>query len=181
MYGMMERDVRKAQDGDKAAFVRLMERGELSMYRAAKAILGREADVEDAVQEAVCRAFYKIKDLRKPQYFKTWLMRIVINCSCDLLRQRQGTAPLDLAPDQGLEEDQDLRLDVEGALNALGENDRLALTLYYLNDMSVKDMAKLLNISQDAVKQRLAHGRKKFRQAYETGEQEAFPHEDYMG
>ncbi len=49
----MDRLVRKAQSGDKAAFVRLIEENQLSMYRAAKAILHQEADVEDAVQEAI--------------------------------------------------------------------------------------------------------------------------------
>ena len=61
-----ERLVRKAQDGDKEAFLSLMKESELAMYRAAKAVLHREADVEDAVQETVLRAFYKIGDLRQP-------------------------------------------------------------------------------------------------------------------
>ena len=54
-----ERLVRKAQDGDKEAFLSLMKENELAMYRAAKAVLHREADVEDAVQETVLRAFIK--------------------------------------------------------------------------------------------------------------------------
>ena len=67
----MDRLVRKAQSGDKAAFVRLIEENQLSMYRAAKAILHQEADVEDAVQEAICRAFDKLCTLRKVKFFKT--------------------------------------------------------------------------------------------------------------
>ena len=50
----MERLVRRAQRGDKAAFMDLIEENQLALYRAAKAILHREEDVEDAVQEAIC-------------------------------------------------------------------------------------------------------------------------------
>ena len=169
---MSERMVKKAQNGDKDAFLTLMRENELSMYRTAKAILHREDDVEDAVQEAVCRACYKIGDLRQPRYFKTWITRVVINCCYDLLRDQRGIVSLELLPETGYEEDRDAALDVRESLAALGENDRLILTLYYLNDLSVRDVAKLLGISEGAVKQRLVHGRRRFKEAYEMREQE---------
>jgi RNA polymerase sigma factor (sigma-70 family) len=168
---VLERLVRKAQRGDKNAFVALIEQNQLSLYRAAKAILHREEDVEDAVQETVCKAFYKLSDLRQPKYFKTWLTRILINCCYDLLRQQKGLVPLEILPEEGVEEEHETSLDVQRILNELGENDRLVLTLYYLNDISVKDIAGMLSINEGAVKQRLSHGRKKFREAYEGREQ----------
>ncbi len=168
----MERLVKKAQNGDKDAFLQLMQEHELAMYRTAKAILHREDDVEDAAQEAVCRAFYKIGEVRKPRAFKAWLMRVVINCCYDLLRDQRGIVPLELLPEKGYTEEWDAALDVRESLSKLGENDRLILTLYYLNDLSVRDVAKLLGISEGAVKQRLVHGRKRFKEAYETREQE---------
>ena len=163
----MERLVRKAQRGDKNAFMALIEQNQLALYRAAKAILHREEDVEDAVQEAICKAFYKLSDLRQPKYFKTWLTRILINCCYDLLRQQKGLVPLEILPEEGVSEERETSLDVQQVLRDLGENDRLVLTLYYLNDISVKDIAGMLAISEGAVKQRLSHGRKKFRQVYE--------------
>ena len=62
------------------------------------------------------------------------------------------------------------RIDTERVLAELGENDRLALTLYYLNDRPIKDIAEMLESSEGAVKQRLSHGRKKFKEAYEERE-----------
>ena len=91
--------MKKAQNGDKEAFLALVQEQELPLYRAAKAVLRREADVEDAVQEAVLRAFYKIGDLRQPKYFKTWLTRILLNCCYDLLRTQRGIVPLELVKD----------------------------------------------------------------------------------
>lgn len=173
-----ERLVRKAQDGDKEAFVRLMEENRLSFYRTAKAILHKEEDVEDAVQEAVCKAFYKLGGLRQPKYFKTWMTRILINCCYDLLRAQRGLVPLEVLPEESRADDPDLSLDVRRALESLGENDRLILTLYYLNDLPVRDIAEMLSISMDAAKQRLFNSRKRFRQAYETGEEEDMCHEN---
>lgn len=167
----MDRLVRKAQSGDKAAFVRLIEENELPMYRAAKAILRQEADVEDAVQEAICRAFDKLCTLRQPKFFKTWLTRIVINCCYDILRQQKGLYPLDVLPEEPREDDMDTPLDVQQALLALSENDRLILTLYYLNDMPVKEIAKLLSITEGAAKMRLSSGRKRFREIVTTREE----------
>ena len=149
----------------------LIEENQLALYRAAKAILHREEDVEDAVQETICKAFYKLSDLRQPKYFKTWLTRILINCCYDLLRQQKGLVPLEILPEEGMNEERETSLDVQQVLRDLGENDRLTLTLYYLNDISVKDIAGMLAISEGAVKQRLSHGRKKFREAYEKREQ----------
>ena len=94
----MERLVRKAQRGDKNAFMALIEKNQLALYRAAKAILHREEDVEDAVQETICKAFYKLSDLRQPKYFKTWLTRILINCCYDLLRQQKAWCPWKSSP-----------------------------------------------------------------------------------
>ena len=118
----MDRLVRKAQRGDKDAFVGLIEKNQLALYRTAKAILHREEDVEDAVQEAICKAFYKLSDLRQPKYFKTWLTRILINCCYDLLRQQRGLVPLEVLPEEGRADDRDLPLDVRRALDSLGEN-----------------------------------------------------------
>lgn len=167
----MDRLVRKAQSGDKAAFVRLIEDNQLSMYRAAKAILHQEADVEDAVQEAICRAFDKLHTLRQAKFFKTWLTRIVINCCYDILRQQKGLYPLDVLPEEPREDDMDTPLDVRQALQALSENDRLILTLYYLNDLPVKEIAKLLSISEGAAKMRLSSSRKRFRGIMQTREE----------
>ena len=168
----MEKLVRRAQRGDRDAFVRLMEEHKLSMTRTALAVLHDEEDAADAIGETVLTAFAKLHTLREPKYFKTWLTRVLL-CNCyGILRLRRGLAPLDQLPEGAApEKDRDLALDVGEALSSLAENDRLVLTLYYLNDISVKDIAGTLGISEGAVKQRLVHGRQKFRQAYEGREQ----------
>ena len=58
----------------------------------------------------------------------------------------------------------DTPLDVQQALKSLSENDRLILTLFYLNDLPVKEIARLLSITEGAAKMRLSSGRKRFRE-----------------
>jgi RNA polymerase sigma-70 factor (ECF subfamily) len=72
-------DVKLAQKGSKDAFVRLITAAEKSMYRVAKAILKSDNECADAIQESILKAFKSVGGLREPQYFKTWLIRILIN------------------------------------------------------------------------------------------------------
>ena len=76
---VMSLEVVRAKNGDKNSFCNLIRENKLSMYRVAKSILGKEEDVEDAVSEAILKAYKNIKELKDESLFKTWLIRIVIN------------------------------------------------------------------------------------------------------
>lgn len=169
--------VRKAQNGEKDAFLRLMREHELVMYRTAKAVLKTEEDVEDAVQETICKAFSGLSALRQPRYFKTWLTRILLNCCYDLIRQKKGEVPLELLPETASADgwssgESDRSLDVQAALDAMDPEDRLLLTLYYLNDLPIKEISHLLSLNENTIKKRLARGRKRFQAVYRETEAE---------
>ena len=162
----MERLVRKAQSGDKEAFIALMESHKLSMSRAALAILHNEEDAADAIAETVMEAFAQLHTLRQPEYFKTWLTRALI-CNCyDILRQRRRFVPLEDIPEPAGGEPDDQALDVRESLAALAENDRLVLTLHYLDGLKVKEIAKVLGVKEGAVKSRLMRGRNRLQKIY---------------
>lgn len=162
----MERLVRKAQSGDKEAFIALMESHKLSMSRAALAILHNEEDAADAIAETVMEAFAQLHTLRQPKYFKTWLTRALI-CNCyDILRQRRRFVPLEDIPEPAGGEPDDQALDVRESLAALAENDRLVLTLHYLDGLKVKEIAKVLGVKEGAVKSRLMRGRNRLQKIY---------------
>lgn len=169
-----EKLVRRAQQGEKDAFVELIEQQKLSMSRAALAILHREEDAADAISETVLTAFCKLCDLRQPKYFKTWLTRILIYNCYHILRQRQGLVSLDAAPENAWGEDRtreyDNVIDIQSGLERLGENDRLILTLFYLDDLPIKEIAGLLHIKESAVKVRLSRSRERFRKVYREKE-----------
>jgi len=67
----MDRElVLRAKGQDKEAFVELLEEQKTSMYKVAKAMLGREEDIADAMQETVLDCWEKMHTLQKPEYFK---------------------------------------------------------------------------------------------------------------
>ena len=158
--------VKRARSGDKEAFVQLMEESKLSLLAAARAILKDEEDVADAMQETVLTAFQKLCTLREEKYFKTWLIRILINHCYTILRRRKTVPLSDFLLEESKENNWDDILDVRTALEETSAGDRLVLTLFYVEDMSQRETGRVLGISENAVKQRLARGRSHFKSIY---------------
>ena len=80
--------VKKAQENDAEAFIHLMELNKVNMYKIAKSYLHNEEDAADAVADTILTCFEKIQSLREPKYFKTWMIRILINTCNDMLKQK---------------------------------------------------------------------------------------------
>ena len=88
-------------------------------------------------------------------------------CNCyDILRQRQRYVPLDQAPEPAGGEPNDQALDIRESLAALAENDRLVLTLHYMDGLKIKEIAKVLGVKEGAVKSRLMRGRNRLQKIY---------------
>ena len=139
------------------------------LYRVAHAILWRDADCADAVQEAVFRGWRKKGRLRSPELLETWLVRILINQCRDVLRRRAREGlPLESEPsrEDRLCEDLHLRL----ALKALPEKYRLPLLLHCLEGWPVRDVARALGLSQSAATARLHRARRALKALLEGGE-----------
>lgn len=162
----LEKLVRKAQSGDKDAFIALIDSQKLSMSRAAMAIVHNEEDAADAISETVMEAFTQLHTLRQPKYFKTWLTRTLIYNCYDILRQRRRFVSLDEAPEPSGGEPNDRVLDIRESLAAMAENDRLVLTLHYMDGLKVKEIAKLLGVKEGTVKSRLMRSRNRLQKIY---------------
>lgn len=128
------------------------------LYRVATAILGAGPDREDVCQAALFKAWQKLPQLRQPQFFETWLTRILINeCKGALRRRRTVTAqPM---PDPKPPANEALR----DALFALEPELRLLLTLRHVEGYSVREIAKMLHASEYSVKGKLQRGRLKLK------------------
>jgi len=127
------------------------------LYRISYLILGREADCEDAVQETLLRAWRRIGTLRQPEYFETWLIRILINESRRMLKERarhpSGEIPESMPavqpPDPALRD----------AVLALDARFRVPVILHHLEGYRVNEIAGMLNLPVTTVKHRLRRGR----------------------
>ena len=84
---------------DTNDFAAQTEQIKKQLYRTAFLYLGSECMALDAVDEAIYRGFMSLKKLRQPEYFETWLTRILINECKKELRRRKRRQPLESAPD----------------------------------------------------------------------------------
>lgn len=130
-----------------------------TMYHVAKTLLQSDADCADAIQEAIVKAFSSFQTLRKDAYAKTWLVRIVINeCYAIMRREKKLVSLEDYAVEEAAKEHADYS-DLYEALGHLPEETRLAVTFYYMEGYSVREIAALMNTTESAVKNRLARAR----------------------
>lgn len=173
----MQEMVRRAQHGDQEAFIALMERHQQALWRAAMATLKNPDDAADAMQETVLEAWKNLRRLTEETYLSTWLTRILLYNCYDILRRRKRETPVEQWPETGKTQERDEALDVRKAMGVLAKNDRLLLTLFYCNDLPVKQIARILDIREGAVRVRLVRARERFRAVYEqterSGEHEA--------
>src|SRR6266581_9015024 len=81
--------VARARAGDQDAFGMLVERHSIRLFQVAYRMTGNEQDAEDVVQESFLRAYKQLDRFESRAGFATWLHRIAVNCSLDLLRKRK--------------------------------------------------------------------------------------------
>lgn len=170
----MEELISRAKTGDADSFIQLMELHKQCLYKTAAAILHNDEDAADAIQETVLSCWQNLSSLKKPQYFKTWMTRILINHCNALLRKRHKEISSDAvnqsaSEQQSYETNLDEKLDVKQTMSALKDNYRLVLTLYYVNHIPIKEIAKLLETNENTIKTRLSRGREQFKSVYNNG------------
>ena len=85
----MEYLVRKAQQGDPRAFIELMDTHRQSMYKVARSFFHSEEDIADAIQDTIESCYRTLPHLGRTEYFRTWLIRILINKCRDILRRNK--------------------------------------------------------------------------------------------
>lgn len=170
--------------GDVEAFGRLVERYEEDLARYARHVLGGMDEAEDVMQDALVRAYRSLDRCEEPSRFKGWLFRIVSNqCRTHLARRRRRpTQPLEDVPDAAVADEGHPGLDAEAAdraerlaaaLERLSPDHREALVLYYVQELSVPELAEVLDLSVSAVKMRLHRGRDALRAVLEQEEGDA--------
>ena len=151
---------------DAVTFQTEAMRCERLMYHVGYSILHNDQDCADAVQEALARAWAR-RGRVDADYFRPWLMRIVINECHTIGRKRRRVvlvdemeqpAPAFEPPDERLKQ----------ALSAVPEKLKVPLLLHYLEGFSVAEVAQILRIPQGTVKSRLHHARKRLRVEWEA-------------
>ncbi|MCC6489536.1 MAG: sigma-70 family RNA polymerase sigma factor [Candidatus Hydrogenedentes bacterium] len=158
--------VRRVLAGRRDDFGALVERHLPSAFAVAYARTGNRADAEDAAQEAFLRALKTLDRLREPERFAPWLLTITRNVSSDLLmtRMRERSAVVNLHranEDSWLPnmEQREMWSKLHEQIQQLEEEPREVLLLHYFAGKRTREIAALLNLSDDAVRKRLQRAR----------------------
>jgi len=164
----------RSRRGDLAAFEALYLGYKSQVFRTALAITRDRAAAEDILQECFIRLHRYLESLDESQPLAPWLYRVTVNlCYSWMTRQRRWLHSLEEAlewlgalpqpsPAQ-LVERQEVRTAIEQAINSLSLDQRVALVLYYLNGLSVEEIAAAMGCPVGTVKSRLHYGRKNVR------------------
>lgn len=166
---MSELLIKRAKKGDSEAFCRLMDLHMQSLYKIAWTYLKNEEDVADVIQDTICTCFEKITSLKQNRYFKTWLVRILINKCKDFLNQRKRVVCMDELPELPFQESNFEMVEWHQILDLLDEKYQTILLLYYMEEFRVKEIAEILNMKEGTVKSRLLRGRQKLLEIYRDG------------
>lgn len=152
---------------DREEFLQLTLEAEATLFHISFSILHDEQDCADAVQEGILKAYMQRNKLREIKYFKTWLVRIVINeCygmlrrNCKLQRFEENIVENKSYFGNYIKEEY---LDLYQAISRLEEKEKICILLFYMEDYSVAEIADVLKIPVGTVKSRLNRGRKKLK------------------
>lgn len=167
----MEELVKKAKAGSSEAYYQLFQDVERDIYKMAFIYVNNKEDALDIVQETAYRSFKTIHTLKEPNYFKTWIIRITINSSLDLLRKNKFILPIkeeqykQYSPDR--EQDLPLSITLNDLINKLDENEKSMVILKYYQEFTFKESAELLDIPLGTAKSILYRALAKLRQDLE--------------
>jgi len=153
--------VQLAKMGDKPAFDEVIRKCVPDLFRIAMSILKNKDDADDAVCETVVRAYESIHKLNDCGFFKTWIIRILINQANTAYKKRKKIVYL-YETSQELQYDDVYDLgsdDLNMAVANLNLEFRTVITLYYFQDMKIKEIASVLKIPQGTVKWRLSRAK----------------------
>jgi len=165
--------VERAQRGDREAFAQLALAASDRLYAVALRVL-RDADAAgDALQTALVKIWHDLPALRDPDRFEGWSYQVVVRqCQTELRARRRERSDLDLrstdAPIGDAQLAVAMRDELERAFSRLSAEQRAVLVLMYYRDLSVGEIAQLLDVSVGTVKSRLHYARSAMRAAIEA-------------
>jgi RNA polymerase sigma-70 factor, ECF subfamily len=175
--------IKRAQAGDSAAFNEIVLVYRKRILGTITRLIARPEDVEDVAQEVFLRLYFSLDQLRTAEVFEPWLYRLTVNAAYDYLRKqrrRQEYRMSDLSEQQMLmadalaggrverdEQDQKkIRESVDALLGAVSDADRILLMLKELEGLSLKELEKIYDIKENALKVRLFRARQRVLKAF---------------
>jgi len=173
-----------ARDGNSEAFRALVERHSRAVYRLAHRMTGNPSDAEDVVQETFLKAYRQLGRFESRANFGTWLHRIAVNCSIDLIRSRPhreaahdaadleeigtpGTQDTTQRTPERLMLSTEVQDRITEAMSTLSQRERAAFVLRHFEGHSIDDISRSLGLKANATKHSIFRAVRKMRAALE--------------
>ena len=165
----------QAQNGDKAAFDRLYREFGKAVYFNCLKLTGNEQSAQDILQDTFFTAFQKISDLKFPENFSAWIIRIAVNkCKMSFrsaVPQTDDEEVLEefkddgMIPDDYVDSEEKRKIIMDIIDTVLTPEQRQTIILYYYDSMSVAEISKIMECPVGSVTSRLSAARQKIREA----------------
>lgn len=142
-----EKKIKQSIRGDREALLFLLNQEKEKLYRTAYSYVRNEADALDVFQQTVLLAIESVHQLREPNYFTTWLMKICINASLSVLQKQKNVILIDEFKFNTLSTEiatSDEKLDLLDAIYKLDEKYKTVLLLKYYEDLTFEQIAEVL-------------------------------------
>lgn len=175
--------IKRAQAGDNAAFNEIVLAYRKRILGTIMRVIARPEDVEDVAQEVFLRLYFSLDQLRTAEVFEPWLYRLTVNAAYDYLRKQRRRPEYrmsDLSEQQVLMADataggkvehddqyqKKIRESVDALLGAVSEADRILLMLKEVEGLSLKELEKIYQVNENALKVRLFRARQRVLKAF---------------
>ncbi|GGE81057.1 sigma-70 family RNA polymerase sigma factor [Priestia taiwanensis] len=162
--------VKKARKGDDEAFEQLISMHQERLYRTAYMYVQNKEDALDVIQETVYKAYMSIEQLKKPEYFLTWLTRILIHHAYQVLNEKKKVMNIQEMQEENIPKGMsdelhrvEQNMDLKDAIMQLDENYQTVILLYYYYDLPISQIAWQLSVPEGTVKTYLHRARKRLR------------------
>jgi RNA polymerase sigma-70 factor, ECF subfamily len=179
--------IQRARSGDDSAFNQIVSTYRKRIMGTIARLIGRPEDVEDVAQDVFLRLYFSLEQLRTPEVFEPWLYRLTVNAAYDYLRKqrrRNESRMSDLSEEQVLLADamaggradadeqhrRKVRETVDILLGSVSEDDRILLVLKEVEGLSLKELEKIYNVKENALKVRLFRARQRVLKAYDASQ-----------
>lgn len=163
----MEELIAKAKNGNEAAFTELILQMKDELYKIAKIRLKNDDDVFDAIQETMLLAYKSLKKLRYNQYFKTWIIKILINECNKIYKNNKKEYSYEILDNKITSQDNtEEKINFNFICNKLNKEEGTIILLYYMEKYTDKEIGKIMNIKENTIRTKRTRAKDKIRKIY---------------
>lgn len=172
----MDKQIERARNGDQEAFISLILDKKEQLYKIARARLKKEDEIEDAIQETIILAYYKLPKLKENDKFYIWLTKILVNKCKEVYRKKRI---VEISFDEKIEKVEntfeaksDNKILYEKMMNFLSYEERLIILFYYNLGYTTKEIASVLDKNENTIKSKLKRSKEKLKKEFGGGDED---------